>query len=121
MTEQTPQELLAAMTALLQQAGTQPPLGTTTARTGLGISQTANSGSYITGISIPVKVQMGGGSLRVYVALSAEACANQKAFEAALSEVERVVGPLDIWEKRNEAGLGSGKSYSRGAYNGGWR
>lgn len=118
MTEQTPEQLLQAMTTLLQQAGTQPPLGTTPTRTGLGISQTANSGGYITGISIPVKVPMNGGSLRVYVALSAEACANQQAFDNALDEVERVVGTLDIWEKRNEAGLGNNRSYSRGGYNG---
>ncbi|MDS4029474.1 MAG: hypothetical protein RKO66_05325 [Candidatus Contendobacter sp.] len=111
MTEQTPQDLLQAMSALLQQ--TQAPL--TAQPQGLGLAAPAG-GNPIKGIAVPVKIKIGGGSLRTYVALGAEAVASQAAFNAALEAVERIVGPLDIWESREDSGLGGSRYSGRGGF-----
>ena len=115
MNEQTPQDLLNAMTTLLQQAGSQTPIGATPAQPGLGLAQTG-AANVIQGISVPVKISMGNGSLRVYVSLGAEACANQQAFNTALDAVERLVGPLDIWGGNEGQGLGGSRSYGQRGY-----
>lgn len=115
MTEQSPQDLLNAMTALLQQAGAQTPLGATSAQPGLGLTQPV-AANVIKGIAVPVKVPMGNGNMRVYVSLGAEACANQQAFNAALDAVERTVGPLDIWGGDERQGLSNGRNYGQRGY-----
>lgn len=117
MTEQTQQDLLNAMTALLQQANVQAPGIAASPSQGLGLAQ-QTAGNPIKGIAVPVKIKIGTGSLRTYVALGAEAIASQAAFQAALDAVERTVGPLDIWENREESGLGGGRSYGRGGFGG---
>lgn len=115
MNDQTPQDLLSAMNALLQQATTQAPGIAATPSQGLGLAQ-QTGGTPIKGIAVPVKIKIGSGSLRTYVALGAEAVVSQAAFQAALDAVERIVGPLDIWESREDSGLGGGRSYGRGGY-----
>lgn len=114
MTEQNPQELLNTMTALLQQA-----TGTISAQP-QGLHQAQAGGSPIKGIAVPVKIKIGNGSLRTYVALGADAVASQAAFQAALDVVERIVGPLDIYESREDSGLGGGRGGYGGYGNRGW-
>lgn len=99
------------MTALLQKATSAQPQGLHQAH------GTIAGGSPIKGIAVPVKIKIGNGSLRTYVALGADAVASQAAFQAALDVVERIVGPLDIYESREDSGLGGGRGYgNRGWY-----
>lgn len=113
MNEQTPNDLLTTLSALLTQASANAPL-TTPASQGLGLAGPGSTA--IRGISVPVKIKVGNGSLRTYVDLGPEAVTSQAAFAAALEQVERTVGPLDIWESREDSGLGGSRYGGRGGF-----
>ncbi|MDG4594202.1 MAG: hypothetical protein P9F75_00660 [Candidatus Contendobacter sp.] len=114
MTEQNPNELLAALSTLLNQASATAPL--TTTPTGQGLGMAGPGPTAIRGISVPVKIKVGNGSLRTYVELGPEAVTSQAAFMAALEQVERTVGPLDIWESSRDSGLGGNRYGSHGGF-----
>lgn len=110
MNEQTPQDLLNAMTALLQKASTPnaPPQPA-------GWAQPQPTAALVQGVGVPVKVSRGRGTLRLYLWLPAECASSPTALNAALDQLESTGIPLDVWEQK-ESGWG-GSSYS----NRGWR
>ena len=95
MSEQN--ELLASLQTLLAKAGNP------TAPTAL-----------IQGVGVPVKVNRGRGTLRLYLWLPPECAASPAALNSALDQLESAGIPLDVYESRESGWQG-------GNFNRGWR
>ena len=113
MTEQN--ELLNAMNALLAKASATP---TTPAATGWN-QPAPTPAALVQGVGVPVKVNRGRGTLRLYFWLPAEAAANPQALNAALDQLEAAGIPLDTWEPK-ESSWGGNAGWSNNN-NRGWR
>lgn len=115
MNDQTPQELLNAMNALLQKANT-----TTTPATATGWAQPQQTpAALVQGVAVPVKISRGRGNLKILLWLPAECASSPQALSAALDQLESAGIPLDIWEpKDSSGGWNGGSSYGN---RGGWR
>ena len=87
-------------------------------------NQKQSGGSAVTGISIPAKYRIGGGTIKLLIHFGPDALASQEAFHNALEEVDAAF-ELDIWKdsyKKN--GFGSKGGYGNNGYgnnNGGGR
>lgn len=117
MNEQTPQDLLNAMNALLQKATTTT---TPTSATGWTQPQPPTPAALVQGVAVPVKINRGRGNLKILLWLPAECASSPTALNAALDQLESAGIPLDIWEPKDSggSGWGSGSSYGN---RGGWR
>ncbi|MDG4549886.1 MAG: hypothetical protein P9F19_01545 [Candidatus Contendobacter sp.] len=117
MTEQTPQDLLNAMNALLQKATTTT---TPTSATGWTQPQQQTPAALVQGVAVPVKISRGRGNLKILLWLPAECASSPSALNAALDQLESAGIPLDIWEPKDSGGggWGSGSGYGN---RGGWR
>lgn len=113
MTEQTPQELLTALTDLLAKATT--PTTPTTAPTPSGWAQPRATAppAAIQGVGIPIKVRRGRGIIRVTIWLGPEYAADSDALQSALDMLEDNQVPLDIWEPKDSSSWGGGRSGRR--------
>lgn len=112
MTEQTPQDLLTAMNALLQKAG-----GTTAQPQPSGWAQPQTTpAAMVQGVGVPVKISRGRGTLKITLWLPAECASSPIALNAALDQLEAAGIPLDVWEPKDSGGWG-GSRYG----NSGWR
>lgn len=109
MTEQTPQDLLSAMNALLAKASATPATSSWTPQ------QATAAPAAIQGVGVPVKINRGRGTIRITLWLPAECASSPAAMNAALDQLEAAGIPLDVWEPK-DSGWGS-SSYS----NRGWR
>lgn len=109
MNEQTPQDLLNAMNALLQKASTTTPQASTT---GWAQPQPQTPAALVQGVGVPVKISRGRGNLKIILWLPAECAASPVALNSALDQLESAGIPLDVWEpKESGGGWGSGSSY----------
>lgn len=118
MNEQTPQDLLNAMNALLQKAS-----ATTAgipAVSGWAQPQTQTPAALVQGVGVPVKIGRGRGTIRITLWLPAECASSPTALNAALDQLESAGVPLDIWEPKDGGGNGWGSGSSYG-HRGGWR
>lgn len=68
-----------------------------------------------TGLLIPIKIQMGGGNLRVMLQFPAEVAQNPQATMALIHQLEAMGVPLDIWRPQ---GNGYGNRGGGGGYRG---
>ncbi len=109
MNEQTPQDLLNAMNALLAKAS-----ATTTTATGWTQPQAAAPAA-IQGVGVPVKISRGRGTIKIMLWLPAECASSPSALNNTLDQLESAGLPLDVWEPK-DSGWG-GNSYG----NRGWR
>lgn len=113
MTEQTPQDLLNAMNALLQKASTPTPQASAT-----GWAQPQQTpAALVQGVGVPVKISRGRGNLKILLWLPAECASSPAALNGALDQLESAGIPLDVWEPKENGGggWGGGSSYgSRG-------
>ncbi len=110
MNEQTPQDLLNAMNALLAKASATPATAT-----GWTPPQAAAPAA-IQGVGVPVKIGRGRGTIKIMLWLPAECASSPNALNAALDQLESAGIPLDVWEPKDSGGWG-GNSYG----NRGWR
>ena len=110
-----PNELLAAMNALLAKA--TAPAGAGAAGAGAGWSQPSQPAApaLVQGVGVPVKIARGRGTLRLYLWLPAECASSPSALNAALDDLERAGIPLDTWEPKESSGGWSNNNRS------GWR
>ena len=102
MTDQT--ELLNAMNALLAKAGAPTAPASST-----GWAQPQPTAALVQGVGVPVKVNRGRGTIRLYLWLPAECASSPTALNSALDELERLGIPLDVYEPR-ESGWGGNAS-----------
>lgn len=115
MTEQTPEQLLAAMNALLAKAGAP-----SAAPQPSGWAQPQpQPAALVQGVGVPVKIGRGRGNLKITLWLPAECASSPTALNAALDQLENAGIPLDVWEPK-ESGWGSGSSGWSGNRSG-WR
>lgn len=114
MNEQTPQDLLNAMNALLQKATPQ------TSATGWAQPQQQTPAALVQGVGVPVKISRGRGNLKILLWLPAECASSPSALNAALDQLESAGIPLDIWEPKDSGGSWGGSSNGYG-HRGGWR
>lgn len=105
-----PNELLAAMNALLAKA-------TAPAAAAAGWSQPTQPAApaLVQGVGVPVKIARGRGTIRLYLWLPAECASSPSALNAALDDLERAGIPLDVYEPRESGG------WSNNNRSGGWR
>lgn len=110
MNEQTPQDLLTAMNALLQKASTPTPQASAT---GWAQPQPQPPAAMVQGVAVPVKISRGRGNLKILLWLPAECASSPVALNAALDQLEAAGIPLDVWEPKESGGggWGSGSSY----------
>lgn len=109
-----PNELLAAMNALLAKASATAPSGAAGAAGWSQPSQPA-APALVQGVGVPVKIARGRGTIRLYLWLPAECASSPSALNAALDDLERAGIPLDVYEPRESGG------WSNNNRSGGWR
>jgi len=117
MTEQTPEQLLAAMNSLLAKASSS---GAPSAATGGWAQPQPTPSAMVQGVGVPVKIGRGRGNLKIILWLPAECASSPTALNAALDQLESAGVPLDIWEPKDGGGNGWGGGSSYGN-RGGWR
>ena len=104
MTEQN--ELLASLQTLLAKAGNP------TAPAAAGWNQPAPAPTaLIQGVGVPVKVNRGRGTLRLYLWLPPECAASPAALNSALDQLESAGIPLDVYESRESGWQGGNAGY----------
>jgi len=107
MNEQTPQDLLNAMNALLQKASTTTPQASAP---GWAQPQTQTPAALVQGVGVPVKIGRGRGTIRITLWLPAECASSPAALNGALDQLESAGIPLDVWEPKESGGGGWGSS-----------
>ena len=111
MNEQTPQDLLNAMNALLAKAGAP-----SAAPQPSGWAQPPpQPAALVQGVGVPVKISRGRGTLKIMLWLPAECASSPGTLNAALDQLENAGIPLDVWEPKESGWGGSGYG------NRGWR
>lgn len=66
------------------------------------------------GVSIPIKVETGKGSLRCYISLPPEVLASEDSFMEAIGRLIEMGLPVDIYEGRGGYGGGQGNGWGGG-------
>lgn len=103
MSEQS--ELLTALQGLLAKS---------TAPAATGWNQPAAApAALVQGVGVPIKVNRGRGSIRVYLWLPAECATSPQALNAALDELERQGIPLDVYEPRETGWNNNNRNWRR--------
>lgn len=108
MSEQTPQDLLNAMNALLAKASANAAPAVT------GWNQpTTQAAAMVQGVGVPAKISRGRGTLKIILWLPAECAASPAALNAALDRLEESGIPLDVWEPKESGWNGNRGSWRR--------
>lgn len=108
MTEQTQQDLLNAVTALLAKTGT----ASTPAAAGWN-QPMATGPAIVQGVGVPAKISRGRGTLKIILWLSAECASSPAALNTALDQLEAAGIPLDVWEPKDSGWGNTSRGWRR--------